>query len=168
MRFAVLLLAAAASLSTVHALHFYLDANEKRCFIEELPTDTVVEGHYRALEWAEARQEYAVEPELGIIVEVEASIAILYPDLNLTYPISRKSIQAIPLLKQKARQRVASPSPRTRQETIHSAYRQTILLGSPTLIFGFILTSLLGQRHGTTTTTDHTYQKWLPKSATLM
>jgi len=26
------------------ALHFYLDANEKRCFIEELPTNTVVEG----------------------------------------------------------------------------------------------------------------------------
>lgn len=26
------------------ALHFYLDANQKRCFIEELPTDTVVEG----------------------------------------------------------------------------------------------------------------------------
>ena len=30
--------------ATVNAFHFYLDANEKRCFIEELPTDTVVEG----------------------------------------------------------------------------------------------------------------------------
>jgi p24 family protein alpha len=30
--------------SAAHALHFYLDANEKRCFIEEIPTDTVVEG----------------------------------------------------------------------------------------------------------------------------
>ncbi|KXN89403.1 Transmembrane emp24 domain-containing protein 4 [Leucoagaricus sp. SymC.cos] len=29
---------------TANALHFYLDANQKRCFIEELPTDTVVEG----------------------------------------------------------------------------------------------------------------------------
>lgn len=28
----------------IHALHFYLDANQKRCFVEELPTDTVVEG----------------------------------------------------------------------------------------------------------------------------
>jgi len=28
----------------VNALHFYLDTNQKRCFIEELPTDTVVEG----------------------------------------------------------------------------------------------------------------------------
>ena len=30
--------------TAVNALHFYLDANEKRCFIEEIPTDTVVEG----------------------------------------------------------------------------------------------------------------------------
>lgn len=30
--------------ATTNALHFYLDANQKRCFIEELPTDTVVEG----------------------------------------------------------------------------------------------------------------------------
>jgi hypothetical protein len=33
-------------ISAVDALHFYLDANEKRCFIEELPTDTVVEGKH--------------------------------------------------------------------------------------------------------------------------
>jgi len=58
-------------LLTVHALHFYLDANEKRCFIEELPTDTVVEGHYRALEWAEAQKKYAENSNLGIWVEVD-------------------------------------------------------------------------------------------------
>jgi hypothetical protein len=65
--FSILLLFIAA----VNALHFYLDANEKRCFIEELPTDTVVEGHYRATEWSEARQEYVEDPNLGILVEVE-------------------------------------------------------------------------------------------------
>ncbi|KAL0576445.1 emp24p/erv25p-related protein [Marasmius crinis-equi] len=54
-----------------HALHFYLDANEKRCFIEELPTNTVVEGHYRALEWSEAEQRYFDNANLGIHVEVE-------------------------------------------------------------------------------------------------
>ena len=32
--------------TSINALHFYLDTNEKRCFIEELPTDTVVEGAY--------------------------------------------------------------------------------------------------------------------------
>lgn len=26
------------------ALHFYLDANEQKCFMEELPMDTIVEG----------------------------------------------------------------------------------------------------------------------------
>ena len=32
--------------SAANALHFYLDANQRRCFIEELPTDTVVEGKH--------------------------------------------------------------------------------------------------------------------------
>ncbi|KAI0065609.1 hypothetical protein BV25DRAFT_1851095, partial [Artomyces pyxidatus] len=62
----LLLLCATAA----NALHFYLDANEKRCFIEELPTDTVVEGHYRALEWNEESQTYGINEELGILVEV--------------------------------------------------------------------------------------------------
>ncbi|KAI0305968.1 emp24/gp25L/p24 family/GOLD-domain-containing protein, partial [Multifurca ochricompacta] len=57
-------------ISAVNALHFYLDANEKRCFIEELPTDTVVEGHYRALEWNEHEQQYKINEELGILVQV--------------------------------------------------------------------------------------------------
>ncbi|KAI5987058.1 emp24/gp25L/p24 family/GOLD-domain-containing protein [Pisolithus albus] len=78
--------------TTVHGLHFYLDANEKRCFIEELPSDTAVEGtlrfrnrvycrvasyvgffigHYKALEWNEQAREYVLQPELGILVEVE-------------------------------------------------------------------------------------------------
>ncbi|KAG7443692.1 uncharacterized protein BT62DRAFT_902887 [Guyanagaster necrorhizus] len=54
-----------------NALHFYLDANEKRCFIEELPTDTVVEGHYRALEWSEPQQTYISDDKLGIHVDVD-------------------------------------------------------------------------------------------------
>lgn len=58
-------------ITSIHALHFYLDANQKRCFVEELPTDTVVEGHYRALEWSENEQKYMENFELGIIVEVQ-------------------------------------------------------------------------------------------------
>ncbi|KIY48134.1 hypothetical protein FISHEDRAFT_43856 [Fistulina hepatica ATCC 64428] len=57
--------------TTANALHFYLDANEKRCFIEELPTDTVVEGSYRALEWDDSKQAYVENPDLSIYVEVE-------------------------------------------------------------------------------------------------
>ncbi|KAL1746781.1 emp24/gp25L/p24 family/GOLD-domain-containing protein [Schizophyllum fasciatum] len=56
---------------SVHAVHFYLDANEKRCFIEELPSDTVVEGEYKATEWSDASQSYVINPELGIQVDVE-------------------------------------------------------------------------------------------------
>ncbi|CDO77670.1 hypothetical protein BN946_scf184969.g21 [Trametes cinnabarina] len=57
--------------AAANALHFYLDTNEKRCFVEELPTDTVVEGHYRALEWSETEQKYVENPNLGILVEVD-------------------------------------------------------------------------------------------------
>lgn len=41
-----LLLSCLIAVQTAHALHFYLDSNEIRCFIEELPTDTVVEGAF--------------------------------------------------------------------------------------------------------------------------
>lgn len=39
--------------------------------MEELPSDTVVEGHYRALEWTDSTQQYTLNEELGIVVEVE-------------------------------------------------------------------------------------------------
>lgn len=34
-------------------------------------TDCRVLGHYRALEWQEREQNYVLEPNLGIVVEVE-------------------------------------------------------------------------------------------------
>jgi len=67
-RISVALLAIVAPIS---ALHFYLDADQKRCFIEELPTDTIVEGHYRALQWDEKTQAYGVNDQLGIQVDIE-------------------------------------------------------------------------------------------------
>lgn len=73
MRLLSSLLCAVFAAATANALHFYLDANQKRCFIEELPTDTVVEGSYRALEWSEDKQTYLTNPESGIIVEVVES-----------------------------------------------------------------------------------------------
>ncbi|PIL25016.1 hypothetical protein GSI_12904 [Ganoderma sinense ZZ0214-1] len=57
--------------AAANALHFYLDTDEKRCFIEELPSETVVEGHYTALEWSENDQKYTENPNLGILVEVD-------------------------------------------------------------------------------------------------
>ena len=32
--------------AVTNALHFYLDAGQRRCFIEELPANTVAEGIY--------------------------------------------------------------------------------------------------------------------------
>jgi len=66
-----LALFALALVTTAQALHLYLDAEDKRCFVEELPTDTIVEGHYRALEWDEALNTYSTNENLGIQVDVE-------------------------------------------------------------------------------------------------
>jgi p24 family protein alpha len=33
-----------ATVSNVCGLHFYLDSDEERCFLEELPRGTIVEG----------------------------------------------------------------------------------------------------------------------------
>jgi hypothetical protein len=52
-RLSVLLPSFLLLVTTVNALHFYLDANEKRCFVEELPSDTVVEGKYPR-QWSRA------------------------------------------------------------------------------------------------------------------
>ena len=49
--------------AAANALHFYLDTNEKRCFIEELPTDTVVEGAcYVAVRHVRSRAHALVRP----------------------------------------------------------------------------------------------------------
>ncbi|KAG8928889.1 emp24p/erv25p- protein [Tulasnella sp. 419] len=55
----------------VNALHFYLDAGERRCFVEELPTDTIVEAHYRAQEWDDKMGQYVHHDSLGVQVNVE-------------------------------------------------------------------------------------------------
>ncbi|KAJ9114519.1 hypothetical protein QFC20_001392 [Naganishia adeliensis] len=55
----------------IQALHFYLDASEQRCFLEELPSDTIVEGHYKALEWVEDAKEWKINNDMGVQVTVE-------------------------------------------------------------------------------------------------
>ncbi|CAG7847046.1 SubName: Full=Related to p24 protein, involved in membrane trafficking {ECO:0000313/EMBL:CCA68219.1} [Serendipita indica DSM 11827] len=55
----------------VFGLHFYLDSDEERCFIEELPSGTIVEGHYKALEWKADENKYILNPEIGLNIEVD-------------------------------------------------------------------------------------------------
>lgn len=87
-------------------MHFYFDTDETRCFLEELPSDTIVEGklasgrkghlsfcwlglavwehetdpllgHYSCLLWDEATSRYVDESEIGIHVEVQVSSGIM-------------------------------------------------------------------------------------------
>ncbi|GAA5849506.1 hypothetical protein JCM8547_000478 [Rhodosporidiobolus lusitaniae] len=60
---------------SVHALYFYLGAGESRCFLEELPKDTIVVGHYKAEEWSEPNKRWGMNDQLGvqiIVAEVES------------------------------------------------------------------------------------------------
>ncbi|GAA5837876.1 hypothetical protein JCM3766R1_001504 [Sporobolomyces carnicolor] len=53
-----------------NALYFYLNAGENRCFLEELPKDTIVVGHYKAEEWQETSKNWIVNDQLGIQIVV--------------------------------------------------------------------------------------------------
>ncbi|KAK4056049.1 emp24p/erv25p- protein [Microbotryomycetes sp. JL221] len=50
-------------------------AESTRCFLEELPKDTIVVGHYKAEEWAEESKSFVINDHLGIqivVTEVES------------------------------------------------------------------------------------------------
>ncbi|KAH8924039.1 hypothetical protein BT69DRAFT_1261836 [Atractiella rhizophila] len=64
------LLFSSALIALSNALYFYLDAGTTKCFIEELPQDTIVVGHYKAEEWEEESRSYVVRNELGIQITV--------------------------------------------------------------------------------------------------
>jgi hypothetical protein len=55
----------------VTSLYFYLEGSEQKCFLEELPLDTLVVGTYKAEEWSETQQQYIENPQLGIQITVE-------------------------------------------------------------------------------------------------
>ncbi|GAA6027537.1 hypothetical protein JCM8097_007911 [Rhodosporidiobolus ruineniae] len=74
MRLLPLLFAAVGLAQYAQALYFYLDAGANRCFIEELPRDTIVVGHYKAEEWQETNKRWAVNDQIGVqivVAEVE-------------------------------------------------------------------------------------------------
>ncbi|GAA5966321.1 hypothetical protein JCM8115_004830 [Rhodotorula mucilaginosa] len=62
------------------ALYFYLAAGENRCFIEEIPKDTIVVGHYKAEEWQDSSKTWTLNDQLGIqivVTEVESGDKIV-------------------------------------------------------------------------------------------
>ncbi|CAG8467417.1 6047_t:CDS:2 [Ambispora leptoticha] len=60
---------------TTTALYFYLEGTEQKCFIEELPKDTLVVGNYKAELWSEDQKGFYENPDLGIQITVDELLA---------------------------------------------------------------------------------------------
>ncbi|KAG2178789.1 hypothetical protein INT43_001635 [Umbelopsis isabellina] len=57
--------------SKTHALYFYLEGSEQKCFIEELPKDTSVFGEFKAEEYSDQQGKWIINPETQIQILVE-------------------------------------------------------------------------------------------------
>ncbi|CAM0139976.1 emp24p/erv25p-related protein [Umbelopsis sp. WA50703] len=57
--------------SKSHALYFYLEGSEQKCFIEELPKDTSVFGEFKAEEYSDQQGKWIINPETQIQILVE-------------------------------------------------------------------------------------------------
>jgi len=71
-------------LSPASCLYFYLEGSQTRCFLEDLPKDTLVlgtalssiiliSGQFRAEEWNAESNQYVVNPNVGIKITVDVS-----------------------------------------------------------------------------------------------
>ncbi|XP_020645934.3 transmembrane emp24 domain-containing protein 9 [Pogona vitticeps] len=68
----LLLLLVARLVSPGWALYFHLGETERKCFIEEIPDETMVIGNYRTQLFDKQREEYLpATPGLGMFVEVK-------------------------------------------------------------------------------------------------
>ncbi|CAO3635955.1 unnamed protein product [Cunninghamella blakesleeana] len=52
-------------------LYFYLEGAEKKCFLEELPKETMVTGVYKAEQYSEAQGQWIVNPQVKVRALVE-------------------------------------------------------------------------------------------------
>lgn len=69
--FLVRFLALCYLLHTCSAVYFYIGEKEKKCFIEELPEDTMVSGKYKALIYDKKSDKFVgSSPGMGMHVEV--------------------------------------------------------------------------------------------------
>lgn len=60
-----------AGLSYCHGLYFHMGETEKKCFIEEIPDETMVTGKYRTQLYDDATNDYMpASPGIGMHVEV--------------------------------------------------------------------------------------------------
>lgn len=68
--FLVLLISLLMVARSASALYFYLEPDTPKCFLEELPNDTVVVGHYMTEEWDTTLQRFVVKDDMGIHISV--------------------------------------------------------------------------------------------------
>ncbi|KAL9939266.1 hypothetical protein V8E36_002079 [Tilletia maclaganii] len=67
---ALLILLLVLQLARVQGLYFYLEGSEEKCFLEELPNDTVVVGHYFAEEWDQHAKEFKISDDFKVKILV--------------------------------------------------------------------------------------------------
>ncbi|KAK9480675.1 emp24/gp25L/p24 family/GOLD-domain-containing protein [Lipomyces japonicus] len=68
---AFIAIALLALVSHVQGLYFYLEGSERKCFIEELPQDTLVVGYYNAEEFVPDSNTFNQPSTLGVQITVE-------------------------------------------------------------------------------------------------
>ncbi|WFD29994.1 emp24p/erv25p- protein [Malassezia sp. CBS 17886] len=56
---------------SVRPLYFYFEAGESKCFIEQLPMDTIVVAHYYAEEWNDAQGHFDIPKDIGVGIHVQ-------------------------------------------------------------------------------------------------
>ena len=94
MHLLLLLFSLFALLSPALSLYFYLEGSQIRCFLEDLPKDTLVVGypltpwyqqfrHLRAEEWDSETNSYTTQSKMGLKITVDTT----YPQLRIMFDI---------------------------------------------------------------------------------
>ncbi|GAB7342162.1 hypothetical protein MBLNU457_g0421t1 [Dothideomycetes sp. NU457] len=71
MRSVILSLLVSALFFQVQALYFFIDGTTPKCFFEELPKDTLVVGHFNALQYNDRSSQFEPNPDMGVYISVE-------------------------------------------------------------------------------------------------
>src|SRR5690606_25674694 len=69
------LLSLLALSGAAQALFFYVDGSKPRCFVEELPKDTLVVGDYKAEEWDPKQKQWTSHDGLNIYISVDVRVS---------------------------------------------------------------------------------------------
>ncbi|CAH1782702.1 unnamed protein product [Owenia fusiformis] len=54
----------------ISGLYFHIGETEKKCFIEEIPDETMVVGNYRVLDYDQDANDFLARSDAGVLIEV--------------------------------------------------------------------------------------------------